>query len=365
MSLTSLARPLATARWLEVLQEEYLDDFVSSGGSVVKVATGPDAELDRVRRALESKAREGDYWYAHLDPTAVDENGKKLDVHRIDRFFFEVTRRVDFRALAAEQARTHLESRGVRIAPHRALNDLEGLAADNGRDPADLMNQYQMELATPQLRDQGMAVEFRTAVTALGRAQLMPDSAPPTTEEVLLGWFAGRSVPGGAAALKKVQIYDRITQANARTMLESFCRWLPRIGRTGLVVTLDFRPYEYKKLSRTVRKDDLLKRLEGAIRSGADHEELLRMLEDPEPYAVHYSDNAYQQMLSMIRRFIDEIDWFERFMLVVLTTPAFYDASSPRNYHNYDALQTRIGLEVRGAARANPAASLVHLGGDA
>jgi len=365
MSLLSLARPLPTERWLKVLREEYLDDFVPAGGSVVKVATGPAAELDRVRQSMEAMAREGNYCYAHLDPAATDEDGKKKDVHRIDRFFFEVTREVDFRARAAEQARRHLESRGIRISSHRALNDLEGIAADNGRDPADLMNQYQLELATPQLRDLGMAVEFRTAVTALGRAQLMPDSAPPTTEEVLLGWFAGRALPGGAAALKKVQIYDRITQANARTMLESFCRWLPRIGKTGLVVTLDFRPYEYKKLSKTVHNDQKLKRLEEAIRSGADHRELLNLIDAPEPFAVHYGDNAYHQMLSTIRRFIDEIDWFERLVLVILTSPDFYDASSPRNYFNYDALQTRIGLEVRGASRANPAASLVHLGGDA
>jgi hypothetical protein len=68
-------------------------------------------------------------------------------------------------------------------------------------------------------------------------------------------------------------------------------------------------------------------------------------------------------MLSMLRRFIDEIDWFDRFLLVVLTTPEFYHRDSCRSYFNYDALQTRIGLEVRDARRANPAASLVHLGG--
>jgi hypothetical protein len=69
------------------------------------------------------------------------------------------------------------------------------------------------------------------------------------------------------------------------------------------------------------------------------------------------------QMLNMLRRFIDEVDWFERLLLVVLTTPRFYDDTSRRNYFNYDALQTRIGLEVHDARRPNPCANLVHLGG--
>ena len=103
--------------------------------------------------------------------------------------------------------------------------------------------------------------------------------------------------------------------------------------------------------------------MNAAIARGASAEELaaLQAQADTEP-AIVYSDAAYMQMLAMIRRFIDEIDWFERFLLVILTTPAFYDDTSRRNYNNYDALQTRIGLEVHDARRANPAAALVHLG---
>ena len=68
-------------------------------------------------------------------------------------------------------------------------------------------------------------------------------------------------------------------------------------------------------------------------------------------------------MLTLIRRFIDEVDWFERFLLVIQTSPKFYDALSRRNYFNYDALQTRIGLEVHDLEKPNPTAALVHLGG--
>jgi hypothetical protein len=75
-------------------------------------------------------------------------------------------------------------------------------------------------------------------------------------------------------------------------------------------------------------------------------------------------------MLTLLRRFIDEIDTFENFLLLVLTSPNFYkdktlDPNIKRCYFDYDALQTRIGQEVHDARYANPAASLVYLGGDA
>jgi hypothetical protein len=179
---------------------------------------------------------------------------------------------------------------------------------------------------TGYIKDQGLAIEFRTAISALVRAQLLPDVMTPTTEEVLLAWLAGRTMPGAATALKKIQIFERITRTNARHILASFCRWLPRAGHGGLVVTFDFRPYEHKKVPRTKRQADTLHALEQAIAAGASREQLEAILAEgaAEP-AISYSDLAFMQMLAQLRRFIDEIDWFERFMLVVLTTPRFYD----------------------------------------
>ena len=351
--------------WLRVMRGEYLGDFIPVGGSAVKVVSGSPNCLAQIRETLRAMADDEGYFFANLDPGQLDAAGKKPDLHRIDRFFFAATASVDWKALAMAQAYQYLVERGVAVEG-RTLDDLEGIAADNGRDAGDLLAQYQRELATPQLRDYGMALEFRTAITALGRAQIVPDQFAPTLEEVLLGWFAGRTMPGATAALKKLQIFERINQTNARQTLLSFCRWLPRTGSRGLVLVLDFRPYEHKKVAKSQKTADALRLLREAIAQGASGEELARLsaIGDAEP-AVTYSDAAYMQMLTMIRHFIDEIDWFERMLLVVLTSPAFYDAQSRRNYNNYDALQTRIGLEVHDARRANPAAALVHLGGGA
>lgn len=349
--------------WLDLIQREYLTDFIRSGGSAVKVVSGSDDDLRYVSARLADIAGQQNCFHVTMDPGRVDEAGRKPDLHRIDRFLFTILEKIDLRAWASSQARAYLAAAGIRLMPGRAMDDVDGIAADNGRDASDLLNQYNRELSGPLLRDPGMAVEFRTAITALVRAQLIPDTMSPTTEQVLLDWFRGKTVPGAASALKRVQTYDRISQSNARSVLQSLCHWLPKAGHDGLVVQLDFRPYEYKKLPKAQRDALLLARLRDAAGRN-DSSGMLSMLQDPEmEREVSYSDHAYVQMLSSMRRFIDEIDLFDRFVLVILTTPAFYDHGSLRNYHNYDALQTRIGLEVRDARRGNPAASLVHLGG--
>ena len=355
---------LTPAQWSAVIQGEYLAEYLRAGGSAVKVLSGSGAALDKAWAQVAADAESSGYFVAALDPSALDSAGKKRDLHRIDKFFFAVTENVPWKAWAAEQARRYLADHGIQ-AEGRALDDLDGIAADNGRDAVDLLNQYQREFATPLLRDPTMSLEFRTALKALGLAQLIPQSFSPTSEEVLLAWLAGRTLPGASTALKKMQIYERITQANARPMLASFCHWLPKVGFAGLVAVLDFRPYEHKKIPKTQREAQINRLVRDALAAGASAEELAAIVgsgdTDPE---VTYSDAAYMQMLTLIRRFIDEVDWFERFLLVIQTTPGFYDSLSRRNYFNYDALQTRIGLEVHDQQKSNPAAALVHLGED-
>jgi hypothetical protein len=355
--------PVSPDAWLDTIHREYLSEYIKSGGSSVKFISGDGATLANSQTRLHDLAGDEGYFHVHLDAAKVLPDGKKPDLHRIDRFFFAATESVDWRERTTAEARGYLNSRGIVVQPGRALNDVDGIAQDNGRTAADLINQLQRELVTGYIKDHGMAIEFRTAVSALVRAQLLPDSMTPTTEEVLIEWFAGRTMPGAAAALKKIHIFERITRANARHMLASFCRWLPRAGHGGLIITLDFRPYEHKKVPRGRRQAETLQALQQAIAAGASKERLEALLAEgaAEP-AISYSDLAYMQMLAQLRRFIDEIDWFERFLLVVLTTPRFYDDASPRKYWNYDALQSRIGLEVHDVQRANPAAALVHLG---
>ncbi|MCL0149335.1 hypothetical protein, partial [Klebsiella pneumoniae] len=82
---------------------------------------------------------------------------------------------------------------------------------------------------------------MRIALASLGRAQLNEIRVSPTTEEALLGWLKGKVLPGGAAQLKKINIYESISRHNARYMLQSLTQWLPSTDRQGLCLVFDFR----------------------------------------------------------------------------------------------------------------------------
>lgn len=353
---------VAPEQWLEVIRREYLDGYLPGGGSTVKVVSGSPAALAEVTAGLREEAARRRYWLSLLDPAELDEQERKPSLHRIDRFFFAVTGQVDWQDWAAAQARRYLDSRGIELRAGRALADLDGIAADNDREPGDLLNQYQRELATPLVRDPALTFEFRAAVTALVRAQVVPTEAmSPSEAEVLLSWLAGRTMPGAAGVRRRLQIYQPINQLNARHLLASFCHWLPQTGHQGLIVVFDFRPYERRRLPRTQQQARTIAALREALARRAPHAELEAILDAGEEAPVVYSEDAYLKMLALIRAFIDEIDWFERLLLVLLTTDGYYDLDSPRSYFDYDALQTRIGLEVHDAGYANPAAALVHL----
>lgn len=348
--------------WLRVIEEEYLTDYLPSGGSAVKFLSGSESALQITTDRLREIAERHSYYFASLDPLRPNSEGKCPNLHQMDRFFFAVTREVDWKGWAQNQARRFLQERGIHLCENRSLNDLAGIATDNHRVPQDLRNEYQREFATRQLRDHQLAIEFRAAVTALGCAQLIPDHMTPTTEEVLLAWFAGRTMPGALQTLKRLMIFERIGLSNARHIFASFCRWLRQTGYRGLVVVLDFRPYEYR-VTKKQRLQETVNRVREANTRGTSRQEIQTILDEGEAQPAYtYSAPAFMRMLSLLRHFIDDIDGFESFLLTVLTTPRFYDLTSHRNYLRYDALQTRIDLEVRDARRANPAAALVHLG---
>ncbi|MEP6755830.1 MAG: hypothetical protein ABJA67_10040 [Chthonomonadales bacterium] len=357
-----MANHITLNAWFEIIEQEYLADYVKSGGSAVRFVSGNDATLERLADDLGDISDSQGFHYAQIDPSIPKVDGRRPTYHNIDEFFFSVTESVPWNEWAANEAREFLRINGIDIASGCSLNDVESIANYNGRDTGDLINQYQREFITPRIRDTRLTVEFRSAMVALGKSQLLPDSVTPTTEQVLLEWLNGKSVKGGAAALKKIQIFGKIDKSSGRHALSSFCRWVSLINRSGVVVTLDLRPYQRKRETEAQRLRRINELAQVALGSENSPEEARRILSTSvELNSIYYSQLAYVEMLQLLRRFIDEIESFHGLLLIVLTTPDFYDQHSPRNFFNYDALQTRIGQEVHDVDRANPSAALVHL----
>jgi len=357
-------RTLTSGEWLSAFEERYLSDYVPSGGSVVRFISGEPQTLTEAVDGLQRVAAERNYHYRLLDAGARQPTGKPPSYHLIDRFYGAVTDGVDWQGWAREQARSVLDRLGVRVPEGCDLGDIQKLAAANGMDRDYLIQQYHRETQRA-VQDRDMTVEFRSAVTNLWGDQLQPDTSTPGRGEVLTTWLSGRAAPpGGARVLRNCQIYGRINATNARHYLVSFCEWARRTGRLGILVVLDFRAYEWVG-GTGPRSEQILREIEAAIARGAGTDSILAMMTASRADApdVKYSSKAYVQMLSLLRRFIDEIDRFRGLALIVLTSPTYYAPSAlkERRYTDYAALQTRIGEEVSDRQRPNPDAALIHL----
>jgi hypothetical protein len=343
--------------WLRVIRTEYLDDLIPSGGSAVKFVSGPDQVLESAREAILADAVQRRILAVSLDPGQLADNGKKPDYHRIDRFFFAVTREVDWRDYASRQLRTHLQNHGIALPQDGSLDERSILSV-NPDLPESEFRKLLQNLAISLVTDHDLAYEFRAAIAALQQALVNPAPSQPTLEEAILLWLKGETKPGVSSVLKRIQIYDRITVRNARHMLISLCRWLPSANYNGLLAVLDLRPYENIKITKTVLK----KMLYETATSGGDVQAVLKLQDTGTD--LYYSAYAFIQMLSLLRHFIDEVDRIERFFLVVLTSRSFYDVESQRGVYVYPALKERVALEVHDSGYANPAEALVHLAGE-
>ncbi len=363
----TMSRPLTVAEWRRVFDQEHLDSFIPQGGSSVKFLSGGPDSLASVKEDLADASRQRNFQYVELDAATLTGEGKTPDFHKIENFFFAISRTIDWNAAAKEQVLGEMQRRGIRVREGLALDNYERIAEDNGRDPQDLINEYKRIVTDRIIKDYAMARDFRVAIAALGRSQLIPDEMSPTTEQILLGWLTGEKIAGSAAALKRISIQEKISRSNAKFALISLCNWLRSVGRPGIVIVFDFRAYENVRMTKSQQAAHQSDRMREAILAGASNEQLRTLLEEPKEQASgpYYSPTAFLQALEMLRHIIDDVERLPGLALVVLGTPQFFENRIPlakeRLFTSYNALQTRIGLEVHDRSRQNPSASLVHL----
>lgn len=365
-SSTTMSRPLSADDWLRTFEVEHLDSFVAQGGSTVRFISGGDATLSAAKQGVLTAARARGFHGVELDADQMTSEQKNPDFHKIENFLFGITRTIDWSGEAKRQFIAGLEERGVQFPPGIAANDYEALATANGREPAELLNEYKRFVSDHIIKDRKLARDFRVAIAALGKAQLIPEEMTPTTEEVLLGWLKGVNLPGSMSALKRISIQEKINKTNAKFVLISLCNWLSSARKPGLVVVYDFRAYERIKRSRSQLLAEQNDRMREAIMSGTSEERLKQLagsLEEAE--GPFYSQAAYMKSLELLRHLIDGVEQLPGLALVVLATPRFFADGAAygreRRFTDYNALQTRIGLEVHDAERQNPSAALVHL----
>jgi hypothetical protein len=313
---------VAAQEWLNLIEREYLHDFIAAGGSAIKFVVVDSAKFDEVQQHIAELARGQEM--PHL---AVDVASMRL--HMMQDIFFALSRQVEWERTAQRFVEGLLAQQGLDWPTPGEAVSLDVVAEANGIDATILRRDLQRWLTKELMRDTRMAQDFRAALTQLCMQRFEPPSDEAAgNRAILIEWLRGETRTLGA--LRKLQISGRIGRHNARAMLRSLCRWLRLCGHAGLCVSLDIR--------------DLTRPRPGSAGS-----------------RVRYTPTAVMDAYEVLRQLVDDADHMEGLLLVVTADEAFVDGDPRRSIEAYVALKMRIYDDVRARGRDNPLAPLVRL----
>ncbi len=320
-------RPLfnmAPKDWLDILQQDYLKNFVREGGGAIKVAVFPDPNsLQGCQHALDDMANSESYIFAKVD-------ARYTKMHMVERLFHKIAKQVDWDDLAYRFLLRLLEEHGYQIPTSRQEFSLRQVAALNERKEPMLRRDVQTWLEKSIEGDSGLCREFRMAMIHLCLGQFDAGDSDRVLATSVKEWLCGdlRLVSG----VKKALIYQKVARHNARHMLTSLTRWMRLAGKGGLILSLDISRYFGK-----------------AQESAVDG-------------SLTFTPSATMDLFELLRQFLDTADEIEGLLMVVLAPEAFL-TDSRRGVDRYEALKLRVWDDIRPKHRQNPLASLVRIQG--
>ncbi len=309
--------------WLQLLDQEYLKDFVRQGGAAVKFVVTDSEELAaRIKASVEKAALGDDYLVAQVDSASVR-------IHLMQELFHQVARQIDWEALARNVVRSRYKELGNDDVPATDLR-IESVAELNRVNPKFLRAQMQRSLEDLLGRQHDLARDFRYAMLWMCVAQITRAEGGGPDVETVLSWLRGELRLISPA--KKLLIFEKIGRHNARAMLSSLGAWCRLAGRTGLALLLDVRQL--------------------AVSRRADASEGTH----------HYSAPAAMDAYEVLRQLIDSTDDLVGVLAVVVAKPELFD-DEKRGVKAYKALYERIWPDVRLRSRPNPLSALASLVG--
>src|SRR6266699_613643 len=98
--------------WVEVVDREYLSDFIAAGGGCVKFAVGSAGAAREACDSLESLALGHGFLFIEL-------GARDTRLNRSDQIFFDIAKNIDWDRLAGQYVRAALEKQGWSRAGRR------------------------------------------------------------------------------------------------------------------------------------------------------------------------------------------------------------------------------------------------------
>lgn len=311
---------VALSEWLQLMDSEYINDFIVRGGAAVKFIVGDEPVLATLKHEFRRRGEAHRLLFAGIE-------SNEIKLHLIQDLFFAISRQADWTADAQRFVERLFESNGYQWPCPGQPVPLEDLADGNGVDARLLKKEFNQWLTNTIMHDIGVAQDFRIAISRLCLNCLVPADGSAENETPIHQWLRGELQKIGP--LRAAEIYAKITRHNARAMLRSLCRWLRLAGHNGMLLTIDIR-----QLTKAI----------------------------PPGFAeVRFTPNAVMDAYEVLRQLIDDIDLFEGLFVVVMADHAFLSDDPKRSVGAYQALKMRIWDDVKARSQDNPLAPLVVL----
>ena len=96
---------VAVHEWLELIEREYLTDFITAGGGAVKFVVGDAHHLKVVARALNSLSARDGLAYVRIDAATTR-------LHMIQDVFFAIARALDWNDIAQSFVESMFRGKG-------------------------------------------------------------------------------------------------------------------------------------------------------------------------------------------------------------------------------------------------------------
>src|SRR5215472_10689772 len=222
---------ITQAKWSEFIRREYLEGFVRDGGAAIKFCV-PMQEHARAAtwNALIALGHQLGY-------IVVETDAGTTKISLIDQLLFHVARQIDWPGLAEHVINRLCGLEGYKLPDPSQRPFYERVAERNGIDLNIAKINLERALGEEVSEQAELAKDFRTAMTQLCLAQMRGGADAPLIAHTLIDWLTGRSP--NISAVKRYQIFTRITRTNARRMLESLLRWVVMVGYPGTIILLD------------------------------------------------------------------------------------------------------------------------------
>jgi hypothetical protein len=315
---------ISAASWLDVIEREYLRDFIPLGGGAVRFAVAEAPVQDTLADGLARRASA-----AGLEIVRVDLAITRLN--QLENVVFAIAAALPWAAMSRRRLETLVDGMGYRWPAPEQPWPLAALAEANGVAPHLLRRDLTQALSQEIWGDRLLTQDFRNAMIALLEARLTGDD--PALAEAVMAWLGGTLRRLGVLAPARVG--RRIDRRGARAVLMSLCHWLRCCGGVGILLLLDIR-----RLHRDRRSLQPLG--EGAG-------------------GVVYTPAAVMDCYEVLRQLIDDAERFPGLFVAALADDALLDGDARRALGQYTALQMRVWDDVRPQGGDNPLAPLVRI----